>query len=122
HDARAVAPYRQAVLTNLTGAARQLTLPLDVNATGFQERVWAALRAIPYGETRSYREVAEMIGQPNAVRAVARACATNPVALAIPCHRVVSSSGALSGYRWGTGRKQSLLEAERQAVSRTSEG
>jgi AraC family transcriptional regulator of adaptative response/methylated-DNA-[protein]-cysteine methyltransferase len=75
-------------------------------------RVWSELRKIPYGETRSYKEVAEKIGDPNAVRAVARACATNPVALVTPCHRVVASDGKLAGYRWGIERKKALLEKE----------
>ncbi|MGQ0519872.1 MAG: methylated-DNA--[protein]-cysteine S-methyltransferase [Actinomycetota bacterium] len=87
-------------------------LPLDVRATAFQLRVWQALRAIPRGQTRSYAEVAATIGRPTAVRAVAGACAANPVALLVPCHRVVASDGSLAGYRWGTGRKRALLEAE----------
>lgn len=90
-------------------------LPLDVRATAFQLRVWQALRAIPRGQTRSYREVARSIGQPTAVRAVAGACAANPVALLVPCHRVVASGGALAGYRWGTDRKRALLDAEAEA-------
>ncbi len=81
-------------------------LPLDIRATAFQLRVWQALRKIPRGETRSYAEVAREIGQPSAVRAVARACASNPVAVLIPCHRVVGSDGALTGYRWGVERKK----------------
>ncbi|MGZ3447061.1 MAG: bifunctional DNA-binding transcriptional regulator/O6-methylguanine-DNA methyltransferase Ada [Myxococcaceae bacterium] len=92
-------------------------LPLDVEATGFQRQVWQALRAIPSGSTASYAEVARSIGQPTAVRAVARACATNPVALAVPCHRVVHSDGSLSGYRWGPERKKALLAAERDAAT-----
>lgn len=87
-------------------------LPLDIRATSFQRRVWEVLRQIPYGETRTYDEVAQMIGQPKATRAVARACATNPVALLIPCHRVVRKNGDLAGYRWGIGRKQKLLARE----------
>jgi AraC family transcriptional regulator of adaptative response/methylated-DNA-[protein]-cysteine methyltransferase len=87
-------------------------LPLDVRATAFQRRVWTALRAIPRGETRSYAEIAAEIGQPTAVRAVARACASNPVAVVIPCHRVVGSDGKLTGYRWGVERKRRLLEFE----------
>jgi O-6-methylguanine DNA methyltransferase len=79
--------------------------------------VWAALRAIPYGETRTYREVAEAIGAPQAARAVARACATNPVALVVPCHRVVRGGGALSGYRWGVERKRRLLAQERAVAA-----
>ncbi|MEQ9887344.1 bifunctional DNA-binding transcriptional regulator/O6-methylguanine-DNA methyltransferase Ada [Pectobacterium zantedeschiae] len=89
-----------------------LTLPLDIRGTAFQQRVWQALRAIPAGETLSYREVAERIGSPAAVRAVAGACAANRLAVAIPCHRVVRHDGALSGYRWGVVRKRALLEKE----------
>jgi AraC family transcriptional regulator of adaptative response/methylated-DNA-[protein]-cysteine methyltransferase len=89
-----------------------LDLPVDVRATAFQMRVWNYLQAIPSGEVRSYGEVAAAIGAPSATRAVARACATNPVALAIPCHRVIRGSGALGGYRWGLERKRELLEME----------
>jgi len=89
-----------------------LDLPLDVRGTVFQERVWQALRQIPAGQTASYADVARSIGSPGAVRAVAHACAQNPVAVAIPCHRVVRSDGALSGYRWGVERKRTLLERE----------
>jgi AraC family transcriptional regulator of adaptative response/methylated-DNA-[protein]-cysteine methyltransferase len=93
-----------------------LDLPLDVQGTAFQERVWRALREIPPGSTASYAEVAERIGAPRAVRAVARACAANPLAVAIPCHRVVRTDGALSGYRWGVARKRALLDAEARAA------
>jgi AraC family transcriptional regulator of adaptative response/methylated-DNA-[protein]-cysteine methyltransferase len=89
-----------------------LDLPLDVRGTAFQQRVWRALRKIPAGSTASYREVAERIGSPGAVRAVAHACAANPLAVAIPCHRVVRSDGGLSGYRWGVERKLALLQRE----------
>ncbi|MEQ8662026.1 MAG: bifunctional DNA-binding transcriptional regulator/O6-methylguanine-DNA methyltransferase Ada [Gammaproteobacteria bacterium] len=89
-----------------------LELPLDVRGTAFQERVWQALRAIPPGRTASYAEIAAAIGQPTAVRAVARACAANTLAVAIPCHRVVRTDGALSGYRWGVERKRALLARE----------
>lgn len=99
------------------GGAGDLDLPLDVRATAFQLRVWRALREIPRGETRSYTEVAHAIGRPRAVRAVASACAANPVALVVPCHRVVASGGGLAGYRWGVDRKRALLEAERAAAS-----
>ena len=84
-----------------------------MRATAFQWQVWKALAAIPYGETRSYSEVAAAIGRPTAVRAVARACATNPVAIAIPCHRVVPAAGGFGGYRWGVARKKQLLVRER---------
>ncbi|QOY96802.1 bifunctional DNA-binding transcriptional regulator/O6-methylguanine-DNA methyltransferase Ada [Massilia sp. UMI-21] len=89
-----------------------LDLPLDVRGTAFQRRVWEALRAVPAGATVSYSELAERLGMPNAARAVAGACAANPVAVAIPCHRVVRTDGALSGYRWGIERKRTLLERE----------
>ncbi len=87
-------------------------IPLDVDGTAFQWKVWKALQEIPAGERRSYREVAEAIGQPNASRAVARACATNRVAVVIPCHRVVRGSGELAGYKWGVDRKRRLLDEE----------
>ena len=89
-----------------------LDLPLDVQGTAFQQRVWQALRAIPAGETVSYTELAQRIGQPSATRAVAGACAANPVAVAIPCHRVVRNDGSISGYRWGVERKRALLLRE----------
>ena len=89
-----------------------LNLPLDVRGTAFQQRVWQALRAIPAGQTASYAAIAERIGAPTAVRAVAQACAANALAVAIPCHRVVKSDGALSGYRWGVERKRALLTRE----------
>lgn len=92
----------------------RLHLPLDVRGTAFQHRVWMALRSIPVGKTASYAEIAERIGQPGAVRAVAGACAANKLAVVIPCHRVVRSDGALSGYRWGTARKRALLEREKR--------
>jgi AraC family transcriptional regulator of adaptative response/methylated-DNA-[protein]-cysteine methyltransferase len=87
-------------------------LPLDLRATAFQMRVWEALRRIPAGQTRSYAQVAEAIHQPTAVRAVARACASNPAALLVPCHRVIGSDGKLTGYRWGIDRKKHLLTLE----------
>ncbi len=92
-----------------------LDLPLDVRGTAFQRRVWEALRAIPCGETRSYAQLAAALGAPRSTRAVARACATNALAVAIPCHRVVRSDGGLAGYRWGVERKAKLLAAERGA-------
>jgi len=91
-----------------------LDLPLDVRGTAFQQRVWDALRAIPAGVTVSYTELAQRIGSPNAVRAVAGACAANPVAVAIPCHRVVRNDGGLSGYRWGIARKRALIDREKE--------
>ena len=92
-----------------------LDLPLDVQGTAFQQRVWQALRAVPAGQTVSYAELARRIGQPRGARAVARACASNVLAVAIPCHRVVRGDGALAGYRWGVARKQALLASERSA-------
>ena len=89
-----------------------LELPLGVRGSAFQQRVWQALRAVPAGQTLSYAELARRIGQPRAARAVARACASNVLAVAIPCHRVVRGDGALAGYRWGVARKQALLESE----------
>ncbi|MDY0056474.1 MAG: bifunctional DNA-binding transcriptional regulator/O6-methylguanine-DNA methyltransferase Ada [Methyloversatilis sp.] len=91
-----------------------LALPLDIRGTAFQQRVWAALRAIPPGQTLSYSELAQRIGAPRAVRAVAGACAANTLAVAVPCHRVVRSDGSLSGYRWGVARKRALLDRERE--------
>jgi AraC family transcriptional regulator of adaptative response/methylated-DNA-[protein]-cysteine methyltransferase len=87
-------------------------LPLDIRGTAFQQRVWKALRAIPAGQTASYAEIAKKIGQPSAVRAVAQACGQNPIAIAIPCHRVVKTGGDLSGYHWGVERKRALLARE----------
>jgi AraC family transcriptional regulator of adaptative response/methylated-DNA-[protein]-cysteine methyltransferase len=98
--------------------ARGFDLPLDIRGTAFQQRVWQALRDIPAGETASYADVARRLGAPKAVRAVASACAANPIAVAIPCHRVVRSDGGLSGYRWGAARKHALLEAEAQAQAK----
>jgi AraC family transcriptional regulator of adaptative response/methylated-DNA-[protein]-cysteine methyltransferase len=100
------------ILRGMNGERTILALPLDIRGTAFQMRVWSELRKIPYGETRSYAEVADSIGNPKAVRAVARACATNPVAVVTPCHRVVGSDGRLAGYRWGIERKKALLKKE----------
>ncbi|MBK7934735.1 MAG: MGMT family protein [Acidobacteria bacterium] len=97
----------------MTAKKAILTLPLDLRASAFQMRVWSELRKIPYGETRSYGQVAASLGNPKAFRAVARACATNPVALVNPCHRVIASDGKLSGYRWGVERKEKLLAEEK---------
>jgi AraC family transcriptional regulator of adaptative response/methylated-DNA-[protein]-cysteine methyltransferase len=92
--------------------AQRLDLPLDIRGTAFQQKVWAALSAIPPGKTATYKEIARAIGQPKAVRAVAQACGANPLAIAIPCHRVVRSDGDLSGYRWGVERKRKLIDRE----------
>lgn len=100
------------IVEYLSGQRPRLDLPVDVQASAFQARVWEELRSIPYGETRSYSEIASAIGQSKAARAVARACANNPVALIYPCHRVLRSDGSLSGYAWGTERKKRLLEME----------
>ncbi len=108
-----LAAWTSAVVAHLTGATPRLDLPLDIQATAFQSRVWRALAEIPRGETRTYADVARAIGKPTATRAVARACATNPVALAIPCHRVIASDGSVGGYRWGAERKRALLQMER---------
>ena len=113
-DDASMKPYLEPLLANLRGERATIDLPLDVRATAFQQKVWEALRRIPSGETRTYAEVAEEIGDANAVRAVARACASNPVAVAVPCHRVIRSDGELAGYRWGLDRKQKLLNRERR--------
>jgi AraC family transcriptional regulator of adaptative response/methylated-DNA-[protein]-cysteine methyltransferase len=107
-----LAEWAGAVAQFAAGERQALDLPLDLRATAFQLRVWRALREIPFGGTRSYAQVAESIGQPTAARAVARACASNRVALAIPCHRVVPAAGGVGGYRWGTDRKRRLLAQE----------
>jgi AraC family transcriptional regulator, regulatory protein of adaptative response / methylated-DNA-[protein]-cysteine methyltransferase len=100
------------ILEHLRGREPNLDLPTDVQATAFQRRVWEELRKIPYGTTRTYSQVARAIGKPKAIRAVARACATNPVSVVVPCHRVVRADGNLAGYRWGLERKQALLKHE----------
>jgi AraC family transcriptional regulator of adaptative response/methylated-DNA-[protein]-cysteine methyltransferase len=106
-----------ALLAKLTGKELNAALPLDIRATAFQRRVWTYLQSIPFGATQSYKQVAKAIGQPTASRAVARACATNPVAVAIPCHRVVREDGSSSsGYRWGVERKEKLLEMEQRGT------
>ena len=112
------APLRawlEELLDHLRGQQPHLDLPLDVQATAFQWRVWQELQKIPYGSTRTYSEVAAALGQPQSVRAVARACATNPVSIVVPCHRVVREDGSLAGYRWGLQRKRALLDQEKAA-------
>jgi AraC family transcriptional regulator of adaptative response/methylated-DNA-[protein]-cysteine methyltransferase len=104
------------LLAKMSGRKPDAALPLDIRATAFQRRVWTYLQSIPFGATQSYLQVAEGIGQPSASRAVARACATNPVAVAIPCHRIVRQDGNISGYRWGVERKKALLELERRGL------
>jgi AraC family transcriptional regulator, regulatory protein of adaptative response / methylated-DNA-[protein]-cysteine methyltransferase len=100
------------ILAHLRGKEPHLDLPTDVQATAFRRHVWEELKRIPYGATRTYSEVARAIGHPKAIRAVARACATNPVSVVVPCHRVVRADGNLAGYRWGLDRKRALLEHE----------
>jgi AraC family transcriptional regulator of adaptative response/methylated-DNA-[protein]-cysteine methyltransferase len=112
-DADSLGAYVEAILQQVAGEESARALPLDVRATAFQRRVWSYLQSIPRGEVQSYGEVAARLGQPSAVRAVARACATNGVALVIPCHRVVRSNGEAGGYRWGIERKHALLNRER---------
>lgn len=122
-DSARIAPFIEQIDAYLRGRRKTFDLPLDVSTTAFRQRVWDALRDIPYGETRSYTEIAESLGAPRAVRAVASACASNPVALAIPCHRVLQKGGSLAGYRWGLERKAALLDAEarRGAVAPASD-
>lgn len=113
-DGEELCEWVQDILGYLEGTHPHLDLPLDIKATAFQWRIWQELRSIPYGSTRTYSDIAAAVGQPNAARAVAQACATNPTALLIPCHRVVRKNGDPGGYRWGNGRKQQLLEQEQQ--------
>ena len=115
HDSAGLSAWVSKILEHLRGRQPHLDLPTDIQATAFQRRVWEELRRIPYGTTKTYTEVARAIGRPNAVRAVARACATNPVSVVVPCHRVVRGDGKLAGYRWGIERKRSLLEREKAA-------
>jgi AraC family transcriptional regulator, regulatory protein of adaptative response / methylated-DNA-[protein]-cysteine methyltransferase len=119
-DRNGLEGWVEKILEHLRGREPNLDLPTDVQATAFQRRVWEELRKIPYGTTRTYSQVARAIGKPKAIRAVARACATNPVSVVVPCHRVVRQDGDLAGYRWGLELKQSLLKQEseqRQAKS-----
>ncbi|HEY1611247.1 MAG TPA: bifunctional DNA-binding transcriptional regulator/O6-methylguanine-DNA methyltransferase Ada [Paraburkholderia sp.] len=119
-DTASITPFLAQIDAYLHGGRERFALPLDIAATAFQQRVWDALQRIPYGETRSYTQIAEALGAPRAVRAVASACASNPVALAIPCHRVVQKGGSLAGYRWGLARKAALLEAEATGAAHAS--
>ena len=109
----AIHEWIAAIVRSIDGGGSSTAIPLDARGTAFQRRVWNALQLIPRGTTLSYSDVAKKIGQPNAVRAVARACATNPVALVVPCHRVICEDGSLGGYRWGIDRKQELLVREK---------
>ena len=111
-----------ALLRHLNGDQPDLRLPLDVQGTGFQRRVWEQLRAIPYGNVRTYGQIAGELGRPKAARAVGRACATNPVSVVIPCHRAVGGDGSLVGYRWGLERKRLLLERERTVTAQRPDG
>ncbi len=111
------ASWMTALSEHLNGQHPRLDLPLDLQATAFQMKVWQYLQSIPYGSVQSYAEVASGVGQPKAVRAVARACASNRVALVIPCHRVIRGTGELAGYRWGVELKRVLLDTERRAVT-----
>ncbi|MFM9980348.1 MAG: bifunctional transcriptional activator/DNA repair enzyme AdaA [Burkholderiales bacterium] len=113
-DGKALKTEKGQVLAFLSGDATLAKLPLDVRGTVFQQRVWTALRQIPRGETRTYKDLASAIGAPKAVRAVGSACGANPVALVIPCHRALRTDGGLGGYAWGLERKQKLLKIERK--------
>ena len=114
HDPKGLKRQIHALLQCLNGNPLSDSISLDVQGTAFQRKVWRALQAIPPGSTRTYREIACEIGQPTAARAVARACATNPAAIVIPCHRVVREGGHLAGYRWGLERKKALLALEQE--------
>lgn len=111
-DDRELSPVAEQVRKLLAEPSTGESIPLDIRGTAFQQRVWSALRDIPRGETRRYAEIAAKIGSPRAVRAVANACASNPVAVVVPCHRVVQKNGSLAGYRWGVRRKAALLDKE----------
>ena len=113
--------WMQAIVNYLSGNLPLPDLPCDVRATAFQIQVWEALKKIPIGTTVHYSDIAGMIGQPTSVRAVARACATNSIALLVPCHRVVPKSGGLGGYRWGVSRKEALLDLEKHATKLAAE-
>jgi AraC family transcriptional regulator, regulatory protein of adaptative response / methylated-DNA-[protein]-cysteine methyltransferase len=118
HDTAGIGQWVRDIVRHLRGQEPHIDLPLDVQATAFQRRVWEELRRIPYGSTKSYAEVARAIGKPKAIRAVARACATNPVSIVVPCHRVVREDGNLAGYRWGLERKKRLISKERELAGR----
>ena len=116
-DDRALGPYIGEILHRISGQAPQADLPLDIRMTAFQRQVWQALARIPTGETRSYGDVAASIGHPKAARAVGNTCGRNPVAVAIPCHRVLRNDGAIGGYAWGSERKQALIRAESTSLT-----
>lgn len=113
---RALAPLLKTVADFLDKPLTPLDFPLDIQGSDFQKNVWTVLQAIPVGQTLSYSEVAERLNKPKAARAIANACAANPLALVIPCHRIVRADGGISGYRWGAERKRALLIKERQAM------
>lgn len=119
-DDESMRSWTNTVLSQISGHKLNRSLPLDIQATAFQKRVWTHLQSLPFGTTQSYGGVAKAIGQPSAARAVARACATNRIAVAIPCHRVVREDGEMGGYRWGVERKRTLLELEHQGSERRS--
>jgi AraC family transcriptional regulator, regulatory protein of adaptative response / methylated-DNA-[protein]-cysteine methyltransferase len=112
--------WTETVLSQISGHKMNRSLPLDIQATAFQKRVWTHLQSMPFGTTQSYGEVAKAIGQPSAARAVARACASNRIAVAIPCHRVVREDGEMGGYRWGVERKKTLLRLEQQGPNKAA--
>lgn len=116
-DDRELRDWAERIVQFITSPSHTLDLPLDARGTAFQARVWRALQKIPLGRTATYGEIARALGQPQAVRAVARACAANDLALLVPCHRVIRRDGDLAGYRWGVERKRALLERERQAAA-----
>lgn len=111
-DAGSLKEWVAGVLEYIEGKQPHIELPLDIRGTAFQQRVWQALQQIPYGETRSYSQVAEAMGQPEATRAVASAIANNHIAVVIPCHRVIRQDGTMGGYKWGLARKEALLQRE----------
>jgi AraC family transcriptional regulator of adaptative response/methylated-DNA-[protein]-cysteine methyltransferase len=118
HEQKQLGPWLEALVAHLEGKLPDLHLPLDLRATSFQWRVWRELQQIPYGTTTTYRDIARRIGEPNSIRAVARACASNRAALVIPCHRVLRADGDLAGYRWGIARKAKLLDREKRKAAR----
>ncbi len=111
-DDAGLSAWAESVVGHIEGARRELEVPLDARGTPLQQRVWRELRKIPYGRTKTYTQIARAIGRPAAIRAVARACATNPVSIIVPCHRVIRVDGNLAGYRWGLNRKQAILRRE----------
>ncbi len=115
-DDSSLQPWLDEIVLHLEGRNPDLRLPLDVHGTEFQQRVWRELQSIPYGSTRSYGEVARAIGRPKAVRAVGQACGRNPVAIVVPCHRVLRGHGQLGGFYWGLERKKFLLDMEKSTV------